>query len=299
MILALLLALAPRIEIVAADDARVTYRELLPQRVALDPNTQKYHFKGCPEIRSGEEWVSPAAATLRGFRSHTCSGSDEYATKTEIRVPRDPAHIAVLFVGNSLTYFNEMPRMTSAIAARERRPLLVEQVTQSGASLEDLWFRTDALKRIWQEHWDYVILQERSGRSAMDRGPLFFQYLRMFAEHARRSGATPVLFMTWYPGNEHFFRSAAERENLVLLPVGSAWKREYDWDGVHPNLFGSYLIACSVYAMVYDRPPVDLRFDFRDLADKNEFFDEPLLKQTMNQEQANAIGRAAWRAKNR
>ena len=296
MILALLLALTPRIEIVAANDARVTYRELLPQRVALDPNTRTYHFKGCPQLREGEEWVSPAAATLRGFHRHSCRGSDEYATKTEGRIAHDRGHIAVLFVGNSLTFFNEMPKMTSAIAAREQRPLLVDQVTMSGASLEDLWFRTDALKRIWEEHWDYVILQERSGRAAMDLGERFYQYLRMFAGEARRSGATPVLFMTWYPGNEAFFRSTAERENVRLLPVGRAWKREFDWDGVHPNLFGSYLIACSVFAMVYDRPPVGLRFDFRDLANRNEFFDEPLLKQTMNQEQANAIGRAAWRA---
>jgi hypothetical protein len=176
-----------------------------------------------------------------------------------------------------------MPKMTSAIASHERRPLLVEQVTMSGASLEDLWFQTDATK-------------ERSGRAAMDLGERFYQYLRMFADEARRIGAKPVLFMTWYPGNDSFFRTAAELEKVRLLPVGRAWRREFDWDGVHPNLFGSYLIACTVYAMVYEKPPVDLRFDFRDLANKNEFYDEPLLEQTLNQEQANAIGRAAWRA---
>jgi len=296
MILALLLALIPRIEIVAANDARVTYRELLPRRVALDSNTRTYHFKGCPQVRQGEEWVSPAAATLRGFHRHTCVGGDEYVTKTEARAPRDSAHIGVLFIGNSLTYFNEMPKMTSAIATNERRPLLVEQVTMSGASLEDLWLQTDAPTRIWEEHWDYVILQERSGRAAMDLGERFHQYLRRFADEARKSGATPILFMTWSPGNEQFFRSAAERDKVRLLPVGRAWRREFDWDGIHPNLFGSYLIACSVYAMVYDKPPVGLRSDFRDLADKSEFYDAPLLQQTLNQEQANAIGRAAWRA---
>jgi hypothetical protein len=58
------------------------------------------------------EWVSPAAATLRGYKKHSCSSlqKDEYALHTEKRAPRDPAHIAVLFLGNSLTYFNEMPR---------------------------------------------------------------------------------------------------------------------------------------------------------------------------------------------
>ena len=297
MILALLLALTPRIEVVAANDTTVTWREVLPRRVALDPNTRLYHFKSCPQVRAGEEWVSPAAATLRGFRQH-CSGNDEFETRTEARVPRDRAHIAVLFIGNSLTYFNEMPKMTSAIASREIRPLLVDQVTMSGATLEDLWFHSEAARRIWQEHWDYVILQERSGRAAIDRGPMFYLYLRMFADEARKSGAEPVLFMTWYPGNEDFFVSAAARYHLRLLPVGRAWKSEYAWDDAHPNLFGSYLIACSVYAMVYNKPPIGLRFDFRNLANKNEFYDAPLVEQTMNQEQANAIGRAAWRAKN-
>ena len=44
-----------------------------------------------------------------------------YETHTEKRAPRDPALIAVLFLGNSLTYFNEMPRVTSALGARENR----------------------------------------------------------------------------------------------------------------------------------------------------------------------------------
>src|SRR5207247_1879591 len=198
------------------------------------------HYKGCPEVRPGEAWVSPAAAQLRGFKAHSCVSlrKDEYAVRTERRVARDTAHIAVLFIGNSLTYFNEMPRMTQQIGAHENRPLFVDAVTQSGASLEDLWFRTDAAKRIWQEHWDYVILQERGGSAAQDPGELFHRYLGMFAAEARKSGATPVLFMTWNAGSEDFFKSAARRANARLLPVGLAWAdllarsdfSRLDWD---------------------------------------------------------------------
>ncbi|HEY6844149.1 MAG TPA: hypothetical protein VI391_08280, partial [Thermoanaerobaculia bacterium] len=190
-----------------------------------------------------------------------------------------------------------MPKMLSAMATRERRPLLVEQHTPSGMTLEDHWLRTDALKRIWSEHWDYVILQDRSGRWSMDRSDLFYQYLMLFAGQIRRSGATPVLFQTWYPGNDEFFRDAAKRANIRLLPVGRAWKNNYDWDGTHPNLFGSYLIACSVFALVYDKPPVGLRFDFRGLADTHEFFDAPMLKQSLDRLTADEIGRAAWNAR--
>jgi hypothetical protein len=306
MILALLFSVAtlkPRIEIVSANDVSVTYREILPQRVALDPNRHTFHFPGCPEIRPGMEWVVPAAATLGQYREHSCASlrKDEYATRSEQRVPRDLAHIAVLFLGNSLTYFNEMPKMTAEIGAREDRPLLVDAVTQSGASIEDLWFRTDALKRLWQEHWDYVIIQERGGSAARDRGELFHKYLGMFADQARQSGATPVVFMTWYPawypGNE-LFTSAARRANARLLPVGIAWNmlQNLDWDGTHPNVAGSYLIACTVCAMIYGKPPLGAPFEFRHLAVKNEFYDKALLEQTLNEEQARMIQQTAWRA---
>ena len=116
---------------------------------------------------------------------------DEYATHVEKRSPRDPALVSVLFLGNSLTYFNDMPRMTARIGAKESRPLFVDAVTLGGADLDDLWYRTDALKRIWQLHWDYVIIQERGGHAAMDRGERFHEALRKLAEQARMSGATP------------------------------------------------------------------------------------------------------------
>jgi hypothetical protein len=298
MILLLLFALLPRIEIVAANDSSVTYRELVPLRISLDPESRTFHYDGCPEIRPGMQTVSPAAATLLKYREHSCVTlrKSEYAQHTEERAPHDPRLISVLFVGNSLTYFNEMPRMTARLGAKQNPPMLVESVTQSGASLEDLWFRTDAVKRIWQSHWDYVIIQERSGRAAMDRGELFHEYLRKFADEARKSGAKPLLFMTWYPGNEEFFKAAARRANAGLLPVGKAWQPEFDWDGIHPNLAGSYLIACSVYSVIYNKPAIAVPFDFRDLAVKNEFYDAPLLRQTLSEEQAKAIQAAAWNA---
>jgi hypothetical protein len=259
MILLFLLALLPRIEIVAANDSRMTYRELVPLRVALDPTSHLFHYARCPDIRSGMESVSPAAAQLRGYKEHTCVNlrKDEYGVHVEKRAPRDPALTSVLFLGNSLTYFNDMPRMTAQLGAKQNPPLLVDSVTLSGASLEDLWFRTDAVKRIWQSHWDYVIIQERGGRAAMDRGELFHKYLGMFADEARKSGAKPVLFMTWYPGNENFFRAAARRAHTLLLPVGLHWKEEFYADGTHPNVAGSYLIACSVYSMIYNKPAAD------------------------------------------
>jgi len=292
-----LLALAPRIEIVSANDTTMTYRVRLPLQVALDPTTRMYHFKGCPDVRPGEEWVSPAAAQLRGFKAHSYvslgEGPSSAASRHLLPMGEGCRRRRALSLGRG---WREAPG--------EGGPLFVDAVTQSGASLEDLWIRTEALRRIWQEHWDYVILQERGGSAARDRGELFHRYLGMFAAEARKSGATPVLFMTWNAGSEDFFKSAARRANAWLLPVGLAWDdllargdfSRLDWDGKHPNVAGSYLIASSVYATIYDKVPRDLPFDFRHLAVPDEFYDKALLEQTLNEEQARMIQRAAWRA---
>ena len=114
--------------------------------------------------------------------------------------------------------------------------------------------------------------------------------------------------MTWYEPRaaeqEALYRNAARRANVRLLPVAMAWhdllsRREFDrldWDGTHPNVAGSYLIACLTYATVYDKPPRDLPFDFRSLATANEFYDEALRKQTLTEGQARVIQQAAWHA---
>lgn len=255
----------PLIQIVSANDATVTYRKLEPLRVALDPEDGSYHIKGCPLLRDAMMWAAPAAAQLQNLEPHACvrMARIEYSTHTEKRKPRDPKVISVLFLGNSLTYWNDLPRITEEIAKGEARPIRAASVTMGGASLDQLWDRTKALEQLWLEHWDYVIVQERSGRAPHDRGELFHRYVRMFANEIRRSGAKPLIYMTWLPddaaANEELFRIAAIRARAKLVPAGIAWaeltKKGMDLldDGTHPNIAGSYLVACSVFSTIYER----------------------------------------------
>src|SRR5215216_2269984 len=71
-----------------------------------------------------------------------------------------PLH--VLFIGNSYTFVNNLPRLVAALAANEARPLQTESVTEGGATLKLHWQKGDALRAIRQGHWDYVVLQEHS-----------------------------------------------------------------------------------------------------------------------------------------
>ncbi|HEX2061411.1 MAG TPA: hypothetical protein VHK90_11775, partial [Thermoanaerobaculia bacterium] len=296
-------------EIVSTSDTSFTYRERIPARVAADPDAGLYHAKRCPAVKPHMQWIAPAAATLRKLRPHSCATSlpVEFATKTEAREPRDPGHIAVLYLGNSLVYYNEIPRMTSAIAAREARPLRVDSVTRSGVSLEQLWNETAALKRIWQEHWDYVVVQGGGGGvGPLRRADEFTAYLERFVKEIRKSGATPVLYMVWSlqrPAEmEKASLALAKPFDMKVAPVAIAWhellrlKRfpRLDWDTTHPDAFGAYLVACTVYSTIYGKPAHGAPHDFAHLAVRGEVYDDALREQRLTPEDARAIQDAAW-----
>ena len=74
--------------------------------------------------------------------------------------------LKVLFVGNSLTYYHDMPALMIGLIQQEQpdRPLKVAMVTGPGASLHD-HYRSGKLKEVLEEHgpWDWVVLQEKGG----------------------------------------------------------------------------------------------------------------------------------------
>lgn len=157
-------AARPVVRIVSANDATVTYQKLELPRIALDPERNTYHVKGCPLLRPDMQWAAPAAATLLNIEPHSCARALRqvaYTTHTAKRRPRDPKVVSVLFLGNSMTYWNDLPRMTEALAKGEARPIRAASVTMGGASLDMLWYGTNALQALWLDHWDYVV-----GRSA-------------------------------------------------------------------------------------------------------------------------------------
>lgn len=301
----------PRIEVISGDANSVTWREVVPARVATDPDQGVHHRKGCPAIRPHMQWLAPAAATLRGMKAHACPvpAGPEYATHTEKRQPRDPAVISVLFLGNSLTYYNEIPGMTAEIGAREKRPLRVDAVTRSGVTLEQLWNDTDARKKLWLRQWDYVVLQGGAGMAhPLHNAEAFNRYLSMFAADVRKSGAVPLFYLVWRPEQPaHYERAAldaAKGAQLKVIPAGIAWldlvRRgrfdRLDIDGLHPDARGAYLVACSVYSTIYSKPAHGAPRDFRHLAARNEVYDDGLRTQTISAEDARALQDAAWAA---
>lgn len=191
----------------------------------------------------------------------------------------------VLFVGNSYTRFNDLPRLVSRIAASDPGGprLRTERQTEPGWSLRQHWERRRASRRIRHGHFDAVVLQERS-LNPLEAREETLEYGRRLSGVARSSGARVILFETWarVAGDPSYdelgVRDPAqmlERVEAVyeelgrilrapVAPVGRAWLRAraaipdtrlYRDDGTHPLMAGSYLGACVIYGTLTGRDP--------------------------------------------
>ena len=180
----------------------------------------------------------------------------------------------VLFIGNSLTYANDLPEMVRALAAAAGEELPVTQVANPDYSLEDHWADGAALRQIRRGGWSVVVLQQ--GPSALPESrELLLEYARRFAVEIRAAGARPALYMVWpstsrsgdFDRVSESYRLAAEEVDGLLFPVGEAWRAAwrrggapplYSIDGLHPTPEGSYAAALVIYARLSGRPPVGM-----------------------------------------
>ena len=74
-------------------------------------------------------------------------------------------NISVLFVGNSYTYYNDMPQMVAQIAAGDPAggfTIDAKSATIGGKTLAVLWKDANIQKTFTSQKWDDVVLQEQS-----------------------------------------------------------------------------------------------------------------------------------------
>jgi hypothetical protein len=179
----------------------------------------------------------------------------------------------VLFIGNSLTYANELPTTVAAIAASAGDTLRIKTVVGANlAVIDHVAGATDAIRVIQSEHWDYVVLQQGPTQAGLCRDTLVLA-AKIFDSYVRASGGKTALFMTWptSAGTPAFFdevrtsyQLAAQAVTGVFLPAGEAWRAAwqvdptlqfYDVDGYHPSALGSFVAALEIYGRLSGRDP--------------------------------------------
>ena len=186
--------------------------------------------------------------------------------------------VHVLFIGNSLTYWNDLPSMLGRIAKENGRRMKTKAIAYPDFALFDHAEKGDAAKEIAKGGWDLVVMQQGPSGAPENRAYLI-DYAKRFAVDIRKAGGRPALYQVW-PSSDRAgdmdrvcesYRLAAEAVDGLLLPVGEAWKdalvsapaiKLYSDDGLHPTVAGSLLAALVMYEGVFREPPMRVpRFD--------------------------------------
>ena len=191
---------------------------------------------------------------------------------------RSKQKIEVLFIGNSYTYYNQMPDMVSALSKVNKNSkyyIAADSVTAGGATLEMHWKNRNALNAIKKKKWDYIVIQGQSLTMMFPQTRRSFdRYLNKFVSEIRTHSPNTriVLFSTWQRENgdpiytqmgfdyssmldtvQKNYYYYANHYNLDVVYTGSyfygANKLGIDTyhDGSHPNVLGSYIVAKLFY----------------------------------------------------
>jgi hypothetical protein len=231
--------------------------------------------------------VAATTALALGFFSGSASNASVHA-QTQAQAQTQSPSPRVLFIGNSYTYFNNLPEMLRGLAASRGLAIDVEMATTGGWKLSDHWTHADsAAHRLLRDRkWDIVVLQEQSvlgstvvidGVARVGPDDQFQRYAKLWQEEIHRAGMTPAFYMTWARKGapedqtplDRAYSSAARAAgaDAIIVPVGRAWKgaREhhadielFQPDGSHPSPAGTYLAACTFFAALFDRSPLGL-----------------------------------------
>ena len=187
--------------------------------------------------------------------------------------PFEGPGLHVLFVGNSLTYVNNLPGTIAAIATLDGTQISYESIANPDFALVDhLDGGSNAVSEIQRGGWNYVILQQ--GPSSLPESrTMLIDGTQRFNTYIRAAGARAALYMVW-PSRDRLsffedvrlsYKLAADTVKGIFLPAGEAWTTAwqvnpglsfYASDDVHPSPLGTFLAALVIYERVTGR---DLR----------------------------------------
>ncbi|MBS1587522.1 MAG: T9SS type A sorting domain-containing protein [Bacteroidetes bacterium] len=201
----------------------------------------------------------------------------------------------VLFLGNSYTYYNDMPQLLANLAAANGDTLIFDSHTVGGYTIGNHSVDTASLNKIMLGGWDRVVIQGQSAELVTDTPELSpFPYARKLDSLVHRfnpCGET-MFYMTWgykygdttdcvnYPlfcgyevmdstirGNYLKMANVFRAEVAPAGPVRHYIRHHYpaielyQADESHPTPAGSYAVACAFYATIFRKDPSGINYN--------------------------------------
>ena len=201
----------------------------------------------------------------------------------------------VLFIGNSYTYVNNLPELTSMMMLSSGDSIEYEMSAPGGCTFQQHCSVSSPL--IQQGGWDYVVLQEQSQLPSFPESQFMqesYPYAQQLCDAIRlyNPDAKIAFYMTWgrkngdaqncpyypplctYEGMDSLlyarYMMMAEDNHVCVSPVGAAWHyvrdhypeiELYQSDESHPAYVGSYIAAACIYSLFTGRNPLDIHWN--------------------------------------
>ena len=191
----------------------------------------------------------------------------------------------VLFIGNSITYYNSMPQTFESIANSKGDNTSVTMYAPGGTGFINHVNDPNVYAKFREKVWDFVVLQPGSSESYGSSSPIattLTRALRLKDSILKYSPCAKILYYEISNGvhgstqndlNNYNLSMTTIRQNLEFLadgsdlffaPVGEAFREKWNNDqtdmlwgstgNIHPNAKGSYIAACVFYASIYQKP---------------------------------------------
>lgn len=186
----------------------------------------------------------------------------------------------VLFIGNSMTYFNDMPILFKDLAASKGKNVEVTSYTLGGTGFVNHVNDNALYQTIRSKNYKYVVMQPGTsesggasfpvsvtaerGRKLKDSIRKYSPCSKIFLYEISNGIASQNGYAGYFATQKVIKDSITKMSNLMqteIIPAGEAARAHYtatqdlalhnSYGDVHPNPQGSYLIAASVYATLF------------------------------------------------
>jgi len=232
---------------------------------------------------------APQAADTAGASSQRSVGTAQTPIADSSAPMKAGSTISVLFIGNSLTFVNDLPKTLSDIAGSLGDKVEYDMAAPGGYSFMQHAKDQTTLSKIKSRAWDFEVLQDQSELPALPDYRVGNEVMPYALQldgfiHAPGSVAKTVFFQTWgYKHGDPQYCAAtptlctymsmqdqlsrsydlmAQKTGGILAPVGEAWRLSqqahpefelYQGDGKHPSPEGTYLAACVFYMILFKK----------------------------------------------
>ena len=211
-------------------------------------------------------------------------------TKAEEQKP-----VKILFIGNSQTYYNNMPLIVEGLARADGMNYQVKSITGANYKLSQFAttgnaYNTEIVNTLTSDKWDFVILQEQRV-SIMEDLESTKKAITTLKELIDKSGAKTIIYAAqgdyngrdftingtsiYYDNNtlqyymNKYNYSLGNFFNCPVAPAGLNYSRcineypeisLYNADMIHPSISGSYLSACTIYQAISEKSAYNNQF---------------------------------------